>query len=111
EVPLPIAWLWASYSPNGSRLAYVPSAPAFEAWKRYRGGRTTPIWLANLADGSIEKVPRQNSNDFNPMWVGNRVCFLSDRSGPVTLFAYDTVAKKVTQLLRNDGMDLKSASA
>ena len=59
------------------------------AWKRYRGGQTTPIWIADLADSRIEKVPRENSNDFNPMWVGDTVYFLSDRNGPVTLFAYD----------------------
>src|SRR5262249_29145796 len=59
---------------------------------------------------SIEKIPRTDSNDFNPMWVGNKVYFLSDRSGPITLFAYDTTTKKVTELLKNDGLDIKSAS-
>ena len=37
-----------------------------------------------------------NSNDSNPMWVGDKVYFLSDRSGPVTLFAYDPKTKKVS---------------
>ena len=109
-LPLPMAYE-GSYSGDATRLAYVPLARAFQAWKRYRGGRTTPIWLANLSDSSVEKVPRTNSNDFNPMWVGNRVYFLSDRNGPVTLFAYDTDSKKVAELIRNDGLDIKSASA
>ena len=52
-------------------------------------GRTTRIWLARLSDSTITKVPRTNSNDFNPMWAGDRVYFLSDRNGPVTLFYYD----------------------
>ncbi len=110
EVPLPMAEE-GSFSPDGSRLAYVPLGRAFTIWKRYRGGRTTPIWIANLADGSVEKIPRENSNDFNPAWVGKTIYFLSDRNGPVTLFAYDTGSKKVTPVLRNAGMDLKSASA
>src|SRR5262245_325472 len=71
---------------------------------------TTPIWISNLSDSSVEKLPRNNSNDFNPMWAGNRIYFLSDRSGAITLFAYDTVSKKVDQLIRNDGLDIKSAS-
>jgi tricorn protease len=101
-----------SYSPDGSRLAYVPIEQWQRAWKRYRGGQTRPIWIANLADSSIEeKIPRDNSNDFNPMWVGDSVYFLSDRNGPVTLFAYDTRSKKVTQVVKNDGLDIKSASA
>ncbi|HYP28348.1 MAG TPA: PDZ domain-containing protein [Blastocatellia bacterium] len=109
-VPLPMAYE-GSYSADGSRLAYVPLPRAFQAWKRYRGGRTAPVWIANLSDSSVEKVPRNNSNDFNPMWIGNRVYFLSDRNGPITLFAYDTSAKTVTQVVQNNGLDIKSASA
>src|SRR5207302_4611113 len=66
---------------------------------------------ANLADAKIEKVPRDNSNDFDPMWIGDKVYFLSDRNGPFTLFSYDLKTKKVEQLIRNDGLDIKSASA
>lgn len=43
------------------------------------------------------------------MWLGRRVYFLSDRNGPVTLFSYDTVTKRVTEVLRNEGADIKSA--
>jgi tricorn protease len=110
EVPLPMAHE-GSYSADGAKMAYMPLAPAFQIWKRYRGGRTTPIWIANLSDSSVEKIPRNNSNDFSPMWIENKVYFLSDRSGPVTLFAYDTATKRVTQVFRNDGLDIKSASA
>ena len=81
EVPLPLADE-GSYSPDGTHLAYVPIGRAFLIWKHYRGGRTAPIWIANLADSHIEKLPRENSNDFAPMWIGDRIYFLSDRNGP-----------------------------
>jgi tricorn protease len=101
-----------SYSQDGSRIAYVPISQWQQAWKRYRGGQTRPIWIAKLSDSSIEAtIPRDNSNDFNPMWVGDAIYFLSDRSGPVTLFAYDTRSHEVKQLVKNDGLDIKSASA
>ncbi len=109
EIPLPMAEE-GSFSPDGSKLAYMPLARAFESWKRYRGGRMAVIWIATLADSSIEKIPRENSNDFNPMWAGDRIYFLSDRAGAVTLFYYDTRTKKVTQALVNDGLDIRSAS-
>ncbi len=109
ELPLPIA-LEASYSSDGTHLAYVPLFQWQAAWKRYRGGQTRKIWIANLADSSIVKIPRENSNDFNPMWAGDRIYFLSDREGPVSLFYYDTKTKKVTRAIENHGLDFKSAS-
>jgi len=45
------------------------------------------------------------------MWISERIYFLSDRSGPVTLFYYDTKTRKVVQAIRNNGLDIKSASA
>src|SRR5438552_5853088 len=67
ELPLPRA-SEGSYSPGGSELAYVPINQWQPAWKRYRGGQTKPIWFAKLSDSSIEaKIPRENSNDFNPL--------------------------------------------
>ena len=110
ELPLPMGQEGA-YSPDGSQIAYVPIGRAFYAWKRYRGGMTTPIWIASLSNNRVVRVPRESSNDFNPMWVDGKVWFLSDRSGPVTLFSYDPKSKKVTQALANSGLDLKSASA
>jgi len=110
ELPLPMG-NEGSFSPDGSHIAYVPLPRAFSIWKRYRGGRTTPIWIADLSDSSIEKIPRENSNDFNPMWVGDQVYFLSDRSGPVTLYRYDTRTKQVRRVIENTGLDIKSASA
>ncbi|HTF37852.1 MAG TPA: PDZ domain-containing protein, partial [Blastocatellia bacterium] len=109
-LPLPMG-VDASYSPDGSRLAYVPTIQWQPAWKRYRGGQTTPIWIVNLADSSIDKIPRDNSNDSRPMWIGDKIYFLSDRNGPVSLYSYDTATKKVTEVVRNSGLDIKSASA
>ncbi|HVH70744.1 MAG TPA: PDZ domain-containing protein, partial [Candidatus Dormibacteraeota bacterium] len=101
-----------SFSPDGARIAYVPNMQWQRAWKRYRGGQTKPIWIANLSDSSVEgKIPRENSNDFNPMWVGDTIYFLSDRNGPVTLFFYDMKSQQVKQSVKNDGLDIKTASA
>ncbi|MCC7154884.1 MAG: PD40 domain-containing protein [Bryobacterales bacterium] len=110
KLPLPMGYE-ASYSPDARRLAYVPLARAFGVWKRYRGGRATPVWIADLANSRVEKVPHNGSNDFCPMWVGDKVYFLSDREGKVTLFAYDTKSKKVAKTVANPGMDFKSASS
>ena len=110
ELPLPTG-VSGSYSADGSRLAYVPTQLWQAAWKRYQGGQTTPIWIVSLADLKVEKIPRENSNDSNPLWIGDKIYFLSDRNGAISLFVYDLATKKVAEALPNDGLDFKSASA
>ena len=110
ELSLPRGYS-GSFSPDGSRLAYMPNDPANEIWKRYRGGETSEIWLVTMSDASIERIPRENSNDSRPMWIGNSVYFLSDRDGPTTLYEYDTHGKQVTKVINNTGLDIKAASA
>jgi tricorn protease len=115
-LPLPMAEE-GSFAPDGQRIAYVPFShrspyPGFQAaWKRYRGGLAAPVWIADLSDSAVAKVPRTDSCDDHPMWVGDRVYFLSDRNGPVTLFVYEPATKQVRQVLENHGPDIKSAAA
>ncbi len=101
----------AWFSPDGTRIAYVPNEVWQTSWKRYRGGQTTPIYIVRLNDLVREIVPRENSNDRHPVWFGDSVYFLSDRNGAVTLFAYDTKTKAVKQVIENKGLDFKSLSA
>ncbi len=108
-VPLP-SGEQAALSPDGSHMAYTPFNQWQPAWKRYRGGQTARIWIADLKDSAITKVPRENSNDRNPMYVGNDVWFLSDRDGPITLYRY-APGGTVTRVIENDhGFDMASAA-
>ncbi len=109
-LPLPSAAA-GSFSADGSTLAYVPVMQWESGWKHYRGGQTTPVWLVNMKTLDLVKVPRENSNDSSPVWAGNKVYFLSDRNGPVSLFSYDPNSKAVEQILENHGYDLKTVSA
>ncbi len=109
-LPLPSA-AGGSFSDDGNTLAYVPFEQWQDAWKRYRGGQTTPIWLVNIKTLDVEKIPRENSNDSHPVWSGSTVYFLSDRNGPVSLFSYDPGTKQVQQVIANQGLDLKSVGA
>jgi tricorn protease len=110
EFPLPSVDN-GSLSPDAKQIAYTPFTQWEPAWKRYHGGQTEPVWIVDLATLDLTKVPRDNSNDTNPIWIGDKVYFLSDRNGPVTLFRYDTKSKQVEQVVENKSFDLKSASA
>ncbi|MGH8225084.1 MAG: S41 family peptidase, partial [Gammaproteobacteria bacterium] len=100
-----------SYSPDGSHLAYVPGFQWESFWKGYKGGQHTQIWIARLSDSSTVRIPDENANENDPMWVGDSVYFLSDRDGPITLFAYDVKSGAVTKQINNTGFDITSASA
>jgi len=85
------------YSPDGKRMVYAPVDGAqfatgfqnYVAWRRYRGGTASYLWIVNFADLATTKIPRTDSNDIYPMWIGDKIYFLSDRNGPMTLFRYD----------------------
>ncbi|OFW08095.1 MAG: protease [Acidobacteria bacterium RIFCSPLOWO2_02_FULL_67_36] len=118
-LPIPRAFA-GTYSPDGKRVAYEEIATAMFAadwaqnqasqWRHHRGGRTHPIRLLSLADSSAEKLPWANSNDSDPIWIGDTVYFLSDRSFTTNLFAYRIGTKQVTQLTKHDDFDIMSAS-
>jgi tricorn protease len=70
-----------------------------------------PIWIADLANSKTTAIPRDNSNDRDPMWVGDKVYFASDRKGPFGLFSYDIRSHAVVEEVKGSGFDIKSASA
>src|SRR5260370_35570773 len=100
----------AWFSPDGTRIAYVPNLKWQTSWKRYRGGQTTPINIVRLSDLSLERIPRENSNDANPVWFGDTIYFLSDRGGPGTLFVVGTTNQTVSQSGGAKGMSCQSSS-
>jgi tricorn protease len=117
SLPMPRAFS-AAYSADEKRIAYEEFTTAFvpewyetSLWRHYRGGRTHPISIMNLADYSVEKLPWTNSNDTLPMWIGSTIYFLSDRNHTMNLFSYRVDSKQVTQLTHHDDFDIMTASA
>ncbi len=110
QVPLP-SGTDATYSPDGARIAYVPFPQWQPDWKKYRGGQTTPIWVADLSDSHMIKLPRDGENQRSPMWQGDAVYFVSDRDGPFSLWASDGKGSPARMLYRDpNGWDVRSAS-
>ena len=116
-LPLPMAFS-GKFSADGKYFAYSPVGGAspfnystYVAWRNYRGGLASSVWIADMATLDVVKIPREGSNDFNPFWVDKQVYFLSDRKGPISLFRFDPAAKSVTEVVKNDGADIRSASA
>ena len=114
EEPLPIPNAnEATYSPDGTRLAYNPLYQAFTQWKHYRGGTHSILSLFKFSDKSAEKIPQPSSgcNDVDPMWMGDTVYFRSDRNNEFNLFSYDLKTRAIKQLTNHQDFPVLAASA
>jgi len=101
----------ASYAPDGTRLAFTPFRDAFRSWKRYRGGRTGPVWIADLATLEVEEVPHGRATDTFPCWAGGFVYFASDRDGHMNLHRFRPGGSAVEPVTRFADFDVRSVSA
>ncbi len=106
-MPMPRAWT-GSLSPDGGRIAYEPIQSWESEWRNYRGGQNRPIWVLDLDTLALEKLPWEDSNDQQPVWLGDTIYFLSDRDWAVNVWAYDTGTAELRQLTRFKEFDTKS---
>ncbi len=99
QLEIPNAY-YAVYSPDGQSMAYTPIPDRFQQWKNYRGGTVSSIWIISLGDFAVVKIPKPEGgcNDSNPMWVGDRIYFISDRAGEFNLFSFDPGNNEIKQL-------------
>jgi len=98
---LPIAYgEFGSLSADGSKIAFIDRSRIFRTWKRYRGGTASDVWIFDLNTLESENITNNRANDELPMWVGNRVYFLSDQ-GPnqrFNIWSYDLDTKSSRQI-------------
>jgi tricorn protease len=98
---LPLAYAeFASFSPDGGRLAFTTKSRIHRTWKRYRGGMAADLMIWDRAANEARTVAADPANDEVPMWHGDTVYFLSDR-GPerrYNLWAVDPATEAVRQL-------------
>ncbi len=111
RLPIPNA-ARATYSPDGSHLVYNPLSDAFRQWKHYRGGTASRLWIYRVKDHEVTQIPQPEGrcNDIDPMWIGGKVFFVSDRAGEFNLFSYDVATKAVVQLTKHADFPIQAAS-
>jgi tricorn protease len=88
-LPLPMA-TFGAYSPDGKHMVYAPldGGQFATGFTNFRGLEALSRRRSQLSvDGEFgrpehQKIPRTDSNDINPMWIGDKIYFLSDRNGP-----------------------------
>lgn len=96
-----------SFSPDGSKIAYIETSQEFRTWKRYHGGWNLPIAIYDLKNNAYEELPKSTGMDMFPMWHGNAIYFISDRDGVMNLYSYDLGSKQTKKLTDYREYDIK----
>jgi tricorn protease len=96
-----------AFAPDGRTLAYAPVAHDFNSWKRYQGGRAQGLYVLDLASRKQKRVAFSRRSERDPMWIGNRLYFTSDRDGTMNLYGVDPAKDKVKQLTFSRKWDVR----
>lgn len=95
----------------GTLIAYTPVRDAFRSWKRYRGGRTTPVWIFDRQTLEVEEIPHVNASDSFPVWAAGDVFFASDRDGAMNLYRYKPGSNNLVQVTQYTDFDVRNIDA
>ncbi len=85
-----------SYNPAGNDFAYTRMMREDRPNKRYKGGWAMDVWYGDLNTMQFKKLTDFVGTDNFPMWIGDRVYYLSDQAGRANIFS-----------MKPDGSDLK----
>jgi tricorn protease len=95
------------FSPDGSKVVYSPLFRDFRTWKRYEGGWAQQLYVFDLKSHAAEKISQDPRVQRDPMWIGSKIFYSSDRDGTNNLYSYDPSSKKTEQLTHSTKWDLR----
>ena len=100
----------ASYSPDGRRIV-VDRVDRWDVeWRGYRGGQNTALTIMDLGTLAETRLPNDRTADTHPVWLGNRIFFISDRDWASNVWSYDVASAKVEQVTHFTDAEVKALS-
>lgn len=98
-------------SPDGKQVVYAPLFRDFRAWKRYQGGWAEDLWVFDLASHDAHNITNNPRTDRDPMWIGDRIYFDSDRDNTLNLYSVKPDGSDLQQLTHGTTWDVRWPSA
>ena len=100
----------AAFSPDGKSMVVDRIRRWDSEWRVYRGGQNTPLSILNLKTLKETLLPNEHTTDIQPVWMGNKIYFLSDRDATMNVWVYGVKDKSLKQLTTFSGSDIKTLS-
>ena len=106
---LPPHWGFdGSYSPDGTQMIVDQISRWDSEWRHYRGGQNTPLVILDLENLEESLLPQsERSTDIQPVWLGERIYFLSDRDWNMDIWSYEPRSGALEQITDFDDIDVK----
>ncbi|MHB8903125.1 MAG: S41 family peptidase, partial [Thermoguttaceae bacterium] len=110
KLPMPTAGA-GDFSPDGKSILYSPLFRDFRTWKRYEGGWAQDLLVFNLETFDSRKISPSKRTERDPMWIGDRLYFVSDRDGILNLYRDTPESDRTEQLTHHEEWDVRWASS
>ena len=95
------------FSPDGTKMVYSPLFRDFRTWKRYEGGWAQQLYTYDLKTNAAEKITEGPRVNRDPMWIGSKIYFTSDRDNTLNIYSYDPATKKTEELTHSKKWDVR----
>ncbi|MBN2090021.1 PD40 domain-containing protein, partial [candidate division KSB1 bacterium] len=83
-----------SFGPNEAKVI-LRNKNDLAHWKRYRGGLTGDIWIDAKGKGKFRRLFKLNGNVTQPLWIGDRIFFISDHGGVGNIYSCNVQGKDI----------------
>lgn len=110
KLPVPTAGA-GDFSPDGKSMVYSPLFRDFRTWKRYEGGWAQDLYIINLSNLQLTPVSPSKRTERDPMWIGDKIYFVSDRDGTLNLYCFDPKSGSTEKLTNSTTWDVRWASS
>ncbi len=78
-------------------------------WKRYRGGTVGEIWIDPEEQGNFRKLLKIKGNLADPMWINDRIYFISDHEGIGNIYSCNLQGKDLKKHTHHSDFYVRNA--
>jgi len=96
-----------SFSPDGSKIAYNKTSREDRTWKRYTGGRAQEVYIYDFETNEEKNITNFEGTDRMPMWVGDKIYYVSDKDRVLNLYSFDNKTGETKQLTQHQEYDIR----